>query len=115
EKINKAAQNIFFATGSAKLLAKSFKSLKDVAQIMQDNTTYKIDVDGHTDNTGSNELNQKLSESRANSVKQYLVGNGVDESRIVATGYGEDKPIEDNKTAAGRAKNRRVEMRLRNY
>ncbi len=115
EKINKAAQNIFFATGSAKLLAKSFKSLKDVAQIMQDNPSYKIDVDGHTDNTGSNELNQKLSESRANSVKQYLMDNGVDEGRIVATGYGEDKPIEDNKTAAGRAKNRRVEMRLRNY
>ncbi|MEO8569216.1 MAG: OmpA family protein [Ginsengibacter sp.] len=115
EKINKAAQNIFFATGSAKLLAKSFKSLKDVAQIMTDNPSYKIDVDGHTDNTGSNELNQKLSDSRANSVKQYLVENGVDESRIVATGYGEDKPIEDNKTAAGRAKNRRVEMRLRNY
>ena len=115
EKINKAAQNIFFATGSAKLLPKSFKSLKDVAQIMQDNPSYKIDVDGHTDNTGSNELNQKLSESRANSVKQYLMDNGVDESRIVATGYGEDKPIEDNKTAAGRAKNRRVEMRLRNY
>ncbi|MEP7229755.1 MAG: OmpA family protein [Ginsengibacter sp.] len=115
EKINKAAQNIFFATGSAKLLAKSFKSLKDVAQVMQDNPTYKIDVDGHTDNTGGNELNQKLSESRANSVKQYLVDNGVDQSRIVATGYGEDKPIEDNSTAAGRAKNRRVEMRLRNY
>ncbi len=115
EKINKAAQNIFFATGSAKLLGKSFKSLKDVAQIMQDNPSYKINVDGHTDNTGSNELNQKLSESRANSVKQYLVDNGVNESKIVATGYGEDKPIEDNKTSAGRAKNRRVEMRLRNY
>lgn len=115
EKINKAAQNIFFATGSAKLLAKSFKSLKDVAQIMQDNPSYKIDVDGHTDNKGSNELNQKLSDSRANSVKQYLIENGVDESRIVATGYGEDKPIEDNGTVAGRAKNRRVEMKLRNY
>lgn len=115
ERVNKAAQNIFFATGSAKLLAKSFKSLKDVAQVMQDNPTYKIDVDGHTDNTGGNELNQKLSESRANSVKQYLIDNGVEESRIVATGYGEDRPIADNKTAAGRSKNRRVEMHLRNY
>ncbi len=115
EKVNKAAQNIFFATGSSKLLARSYKSLKDVAQIMKDNPTYKIDVDGHTDNTGGAELNQKLSESRANSVKQYLIENGIDESRIVATGYGEDKPIADNKTSAGRAKNRRVEMRLRNY
>ncbi len=115
ERVNKAAQNIFFSIGSAKLLGKSFKSLKDVVQIMNDNPSYKIDVDGHTSNTGGTELNQKLSDSRANSVKQYLTENGVDESRIVATGYGEDKPIEDNKTAAGRAKNRRVEMRLRNY
>ncbi|MDQ6888693.1 MAG: OmpA family protein [Bacteroidota bacterium] len=115
EKVNKAANNIFFAIGSSKLLAKSFKSLKEVVQIMKDNPSYKIDVDGHTSNTGSTELNQKLSESRANSVKQYLIENGIDESRIVATGYGEDKPIADNKTAAGRAKNRRVEMRLKNY
>lgn len=115
EKVNKAAQNIFFKTGSAKLLAKSYKSLKDVAQILKDNSSYKIDVDGHTDNVGTDEMNQKLSESRANSVKQYLIGNGIEESRITATGYGETKPIADNKTAAGRAKNRRVEMHLRNY
>jgi outer membrane protein OmpA-like peptidoglycan-associated protein len=115
EKVNKAANNIFFATGSSKLLAKSFKSLKEVAQILKDNPSYKVDVDGHTDNTGSDDLNQKLSESRANSVKQYLVDNGIDESRIVATGYGETKPIADNKTAAGRSKNRRVEMKMRNY
>lgn len=115
EKVNKAAQNIFFATGSSKLLAKSFKSLKEVAQVMKDNPSYKIAVDGHTDNTGSDELNQKLSESRANSVKKYLVDNGVEESKITATGYGETVPIEDNKTAAGRTKNRRVEMKLTNY
>ncbi|MDQ6761712.1 MAG: OmpA family protein, partial [Bacteroidota bacterium] len=66
-------------------------------------------------NTGGKELNQKLSDSRANSVKQYLIDNGVEESRITATGYGEDKPIADNNTAAGRAKNRRVEMHLKNY
>jgi outer membrane protein OmpA-like peptidoglycan-associated protein len=82
---------------------------------LKDNPSYKVDVDGHTDNTGSDDLNQKLSESRANSVKQYLVDNGIDESRIVATGYGETKPIADNKTAAGRSKNRRVEMKMRNY
>ncbi len=115
EKVNKAAQNIFFSIGSAKLLAKSFKSLKEVVQIMNDNLTYKINVDGHTSNTGGTELNQKLSESRANSVKQYLIDNGINENRITATGYGEDKPIADNKTAAGRAKNRRVEMHLKNY
>ena len=115
EKVNKAAQNIFFSIGSSKLLAKSFKSLKDVVQIMQENPTYRIDVDGHTSNTGGTELNKKLSESRAKSVRQYLIDNGVDESKIIATGYGEERPIADNKTAAGRAKNRRVEMHLRNY
>jgi outer membrane protein OmpA-like peptidoglycan-associated protein len=115
EKVNKAAQNIFFATGSSKLLAKSYKSLKDVAQILKDNPSYNISIDGHTDNTGSDELNQKLSESRANSVKQYLIKNGISDSRITTTGYGETKPIADNNTAAGRAKNRRVEMTLKNY
>ena len=56
-----------------------------------------------------------LSETRAGSVKQYLIGNGVDESRITVTGHGINDPIADNKTAAGRAKNRRVEIKLRNY
>jgi OOP family OmpA-OmpF porin len=115
EKVNKAAKNIFFATGSTKLLAKSYNSLKDVAQIMKDNPTYKIDVDGYTDITGSADKNQVLSENRANSVKEYLKGNGVDESRITATGHGINDPVADNKTSTGRAKNRRVEMKLRNY
>jgi outer membrane protein OmpA-like peptidoglycan-associated protein len=115
EKVNKAAQNIFFATNSYKLLAKSYKSLKEVAQILKDNPGYKIDVDGYTDITGNADKNQILSENRANSVKQYLVENGIDESRIVSTGHGINDPIADNKTVAGRAKNRRVEMHLRNY
>ncbi len=115
EKVNKAAKNIFFATGSAKLLAKSYASLKEVAKILKDNPSYKVDVDGYTDITGNADKNQVLSENRANSVKTYLVANGVDESRITATGHGINDPIADNKTAAGRAKNRRVEMKLRNY
>ncbi len=115
EKVNKAAKNIFFATASSKLLAKSYKSLKDVAQILKDNPSYKIDVDGYTDNTGKDDKNQVLSENRAGSVKTYLISNGVDESRITSTGHGINDPVADNKTAAGRAKNRRVEMKLRNY
>lgn len=115
EKVNKAAQSIYFATGSAKLLAKSYPALKSVVQVLNDNPSYKIDINGHTDNTGGTELNQKLSENRAASVKQYLIQNNIDESRITATGYGETQPIADNKTSAGRAKNRRVEMKLRNY
>jgi outer membrane protein OmpA-like peptidoglycan-associated protein len=115
EKVNKAAQNIFFATGSSKLLAKSFKSLQEVAAIMKENPSFKVSIEGHTDNTGGEELNQKLSESRAASVKDYLLQNGVDESKISSKGFGPSVPIADNKTAAGRAKNRRVEMKLTNY
>lgn len=115
EKVNKAAQNIFFTTGSAKLLPKSFSSLKDVVQILNENPSYKIDIDGYTDNTGKEDKNQVLSEQRANSVKDYLISNGIDSNRITATGHGINDPIADNKTAAGRAKNRRVEMKLRNY
>lgn len=114
-RVNKAAQNIFFATGSAKLLSKSNASLNSVVTILNDNPTYKVDIDGHTDNVGSAALNQTLSESRANSVKDYLLSKGIDESRLIATGHGFDVPIADNKNAAGRSKNRRVEMKLRNY
>lgn len=115
EKVNKAAQNIFFNSGSYKLLPKSFKSLKDVVEIMKDNPTYKISIDGYTDNTGNADKNLVLSENRANSVKEYLVQNGIEESRITSAGHGINDPVADNNTAAGRAKNRRVEMKLTNY
>jgi len=115
EKVNVAAKNIFFATGSAKLLAKSFSSLNNVVTILQDNPSYRVDIEGHTDITGTAEKNHVLSHDRANSVKAYLTGKGIDESRITTQGFGPDKPIADNKTAAGKAKNRRVEMKLRNY
>ena len=115
EKVNTAAKNIFFATGSAKLLAKSFPSLKNVVKILADNPTYKIAIDGHTDITGTREKNMKLSEDRAASVKAYFVSQGVNESKMTVHGFGPDKPKADNKTPAGRAKNRRVEMTLSNY
>jgi outer membrane protein OmpA-like peptidoglycan-associated protein len=115
KKVNRAAQNIFFATGSAKLLAKSFPKLNEVVTILNENATFKVNIDGHTDEVGKDEYNQTLSDNRAASVKAYLVSKGIAESRLASTGYGETKPIADNKTAAGRAKNRRVEMALRNY
>ena len=115
EKVNMAAKNVFFATGSYKLLAKSFKSLNDVAAIMAADESLMLDIDGHTDEVGSNENNQTLSENRAASVREYLISKGVTDSRMKSTGYGEEKPIADNKTAAGRAKNRRTEMTVRNY
>ena len=115
DKINYAAKNIFFATGSAKLLAKSFKPLNDVVKLLGEDASLKLDIDGHTDSQGKPDKNQALSESRAAAVKAYLAGKGIDESRLTATGYGQDKPVADNKTAAGRAKNRRVELNAKNY
>ena len=115
QKVNLAAKNVFFATGSAKLLAKSYPALNNVVKILQDNPSYMVDVEGHTDITGTHEKNMVLSNDRAASVKAYLVSKGIDENRITSAGFGPDRPIADNKTAAGKAKNRRVEMKLRNY
>ncbi|MEI9944868.1 MAG: OmpA family protein [Chitinophagaceae bacterium] len=112
KRVDYAAQNIYFATGKYVLLSKSFKGLDEVAQIIKDNPDVKMMIDGHTDDVGSEESNQKLSENRANAVKAYLIKKGVDESRLVAAGHGESEPVADNKTAAGRQTNRRVEMKL---
>jgi len=101
-----------FASGSYKLLPASNKGLNDVVKILQDNPALKLSIDGHTDSTGTPEKNQTLSENRANAVKNYLVSKGVDQSRLTATGHGQDEPVANNKTATGRKKNRRVEMKL---
>lgn len=115
EKINFAAKNVFFATGSFKLLPKSFKSLDEVVKLLTQDESLMIDIDGHTDAQGSDESNQVLSDNRAGAVKTYLVSKGVTEARLKSAGYGETKPVADNTTAAGRAKNRRTEMTVRNF
>jgi len=115
EKVNMAAKNVFFATGSYKLLAKSYKSLNEVAELMKSDESLILDVDGHTDDVGSDENNQKLSENRAASVREYIKSRGIPESRMVSTGYGEAKPVAENTTATGRAQNRRTEMTVRNF
>lgn len=112
KRIEIAAKNILFNTGKYTLKSSSFKGLNDVVAIMKDNPDMLLAIDGHTDSDGSEEMNQTLSENRANTVKNYLVSKGIDESRITATGHGELKPIATNKTAAGKAQNRRSELTL---
>jgi len=81
---------------------------------MLQNPDLKVEVQGHTDNIGSESSNQKLSEKRAEVVKNYLVARGVKADRIKVVGYGEKNPIADNKTADGRAMNRRIEFKVIN-
>ena len=113
KKINVAAKHIFFATGSAKLLSKSFSSLNEVVALLKNDVDLKLEIGGHTDNTGSEKVNQPLSENRAKAVIKYLESKGIDESRMQSAGYGSSHPIGDNKTARGRTLNRRVELKLK--
>jgi len=115
ERINYAAKSIQFATGSAKILPASFKSLDEVVAIMKSDNTLMIDIEGHSDNVGDVEVNKKLSGDRAESVKAYFISKGITADRIQAAGFGSEKPVADNNTAAGRAKNRRTEMKIRNH
>jgi outer membrane protein OmpA-like peptidoglycan-associated protein len=103
-------KGVNFKFGSAELAATSFKVLDETAAALNEFPEVKVEVQGHTDSTGPAEANTKLSQARAQAVMDYLVGKGVDAKRLTAKGYGPDKPIADNKTKVGRAKNRRVEL-----
>ena len=115
KRVNLAAKNVFFATAKYELLKKSNAKLDDVVTILNENPSYKVQIDGHTDSQGNDEYNQTLSDNRAAAVRTYLEGKGIAASRLSSTGYGETKPVSDNNTAKGRAENRRVEMTLSNY
>ncbi|MCZ2474880.1 OmpA family protein [Aquirufa ecclesiirivi] len=104
--------NLFFETGKATLTAESDPELKRIVQVMQENATLQIEISGHTDNTGSDELNNKLSQDRADAVKNYLINQGVKSDRIRTKGYGKMKPKADNSTEEGRQLNRRVEFAI---
>jgi len=104
--------NILFETGKSVLTSGSYKELERLLNIMKENAQMKIEISGHTDKTGSEPLNFKLSGARAKAVVDYLIQNGIDPSRMESRGYGSLQPISDNATAAGRAKNRRVEFKI---
>jgi len=107
-----AARAIQFETGKAVIKPVSYKILDEVVSILNEYPYYDVNVDGHTDNVGKPDKNLKLSQDRAASAVAYLVSKGIPASRLTSAGYGDTKPVADNKTAAGRAQNRRVEFNL---
>lgn len=103
-------KNILFASGSSELLESSFTELDKLSEELAKRTTVRIEISGHTDNTGNENTNRILSENRARAVKDYLVKKGIEESRLVYKGYGQGKPLASNDTEEGRKQNRRVEF-----
>ncbi len=104
--------NLFFDLGKATLKPESEPELKRILQVMKENTALVIEISGHTDNTGSDEINNKLSLERANAVRENLLKGGIDQARIKTKGYGKSKPKADNATEEGRQINRRVEIEI---
>lgn len=104
-------QQVHFATGTAAIKPESRQLLDSVTDALVTNPQIKrVEIQGHTDNRGSQELNTKLSEDRANAVRDYLIKNGIDAGRLTAQGFGPSKPLRPNITARNRALNRRVEF-----
>ncbi len=112
KKLNDYAKTILFDTGKFSFQKQTFPVLKAITAILKEYPTAKFSIEGHTDNVGKADFNQKLSDGRANAVKQYLIDNGIDPFRLTSKGFGMDNPIDTNKTAKGRANNRRVEVKL---
>ena len=102
--------DVLFDTGQATLKPGAKEKLAKVSGILLAYPTLHLTVEGHTDSVGGDDYNQKLSEKRADSVREYLVSNGIATANIEAHGYGKDRPVATNDTAAGRQQNRRVEM-----
>ncbi|WP_299004502.1 OmpA family protein [uncultured Tenacibaculum sp.] len=113
KKLNEFARAIYFNSGKASFRKGVTGKLDLIAGIMKEYPKANFSIQGHTDSSGSNSLNQRLSEKRAKAVLDYLITKGgIDSKRLTSAGFGEDYPIADNKTRAGRAENRRVEIKL---
>ena len=103
--------SVYFASGRNVILERSFPVLQTVAEVLANNPWIKkVRIEGHTDNTGRAQLNRDLSARRAASVQRFLIERGIDPGRLEAQGLGPSRPIADNRTRAGRARNRRVEF-----
>ncbi|MDT0557945.1 OmpA family protein [Ichthyenterobacterium sp. W332] len=112
KQLNDYARTILFNTGKSSLKKASDVTLNAMVAILKEYPKAKFELDGYTDSVGSAKSNQLLSERRANAVRDYLIANGIGEDRLVAKGFGEENPIDTNKTRAGRANNRRVEVKV---
>ena len=102
-------EGILFDSGRATIQADSFPRLDRVVEYMEHRASARLRVEGHTDNVGNPQRNQRLSEQRAQAVRTYLVEHGIDEDRIEAVGFGDQRPVASNDTEEGRAQNRRIE------
>ncbi len=111
KKITNIASKIFFETNSDKLKVASLAQLDELALILKKYEAANLMIEGHADSQGADDFNLNLSQKRTESVKNYLMGKGIMESRLTAVGFGESKPVADNNTSLGRAKNRRVELK----
>ena len=105
-------ENIYFETGKAVLTPESYESLDQVYKFLENNESVRLEISGHTDNVGSLKVNTRLSEDRAKAVVDYLVGRGIDDSRLEYKGYAFTQPIAPNDTPEGREQNRRVEFKV---
>jgi outer membrane protein OmpA-like peptidoglycan-associated protein len=114
QELKVQARSVYFNSGKSSFKtgdAATIKSLDAIKEILKNYPNAKWSIEGHTDATGSDKLNQKLSEDRANAIKKVMIENGINADNLTAVGFGETKPIASNKTKAGRAENRRTEVR----
>lgn len=110
--LNEAFSNLEFETGTSQIKESSLISLEELAELLAIKTVYKLTINGFTDNVGNAASNVKLSQSRANAVKVFLISKGVAKERLTAKGFGSKNPVANNKTPEGRARNRRVEFKI---
>lgn len=113
EKDGFVALDVHFATGKADILQESRPLISEIVTMLSKHNSLRVGVEGHTDNTGSPATNKVLSEARARSVVDAIVAAGISRDRLDPVGFGQDRPIADNRTEEGRAKNRRVEVSKR--
>jgi len=105
-------KNLFFATNKTRILPTSEEALNDLYMYLARNPQIRLRIIGHTDNVGRDEANQRLSEGRANAVREDLIERGIAPERLEAEGRGESQPIDTNDTEEGRQNNRRVEIEI---